>query len=90
MLSFDGLLRMTSSGCSKEVNPPGITAISVLDDLALEFSVMWLRCIFQANRLCSFIIPPGRQFQTFSIYLWLSFSFKNHYGLQLRSVSHAR
>ena len=69
-LYLNGLLRLTSSGCSKEVKPPGITATSVLvlDNLALEFSDMWLRNISQTNRLCSFLIPSGHLFQTFSIH----------------------
>ena len=74
-LSLNGLFRLMAIGCSKEVKPLGITAISVLvlDNQALEFSVMWLWNISQTNRLRSFLIPSGRLFQMFSIHNFTPF-----------------
>ena len=57
-LSLNGLFRLTSSVCSKEVKLPGMAATSVLvlDNLASEFSVMCLRRISQTNGLRCFLI----------------------------------
>ena len=65
---FNGRFRLTSSGCSTEVRPPGITAAVVLYPFcsrAFTLGTRWLRNMSHTSIDFWFVIPPGLWAQTF-------------------------
>ena len=71
--SLNGLFRLTSSGCSTLVNPPGIPATSVLVWRSTCFtgSARWSRNESQTSKLFFFSRPPGHKLQTFCIHSFM-------------------
>ena len=71
--SLNGLFRHTSNGCSMLVNPPGITATSMLVWRSARFtgSARWARNESQTSKLFFLSRPPGREFQTFCIHSFM-------------------
>ena len=92
MLVLNGLLRLTSRGCSIDVAPPGITYCLVFLSLSLHFTES-NKCTWNMSHTKSefgFRRAPGRLNQLGNFSFGIVFSFEYNCRLKFGTVSHAR